>query len=48
MVAMCAMMLPIVKTKLEIAELMLEHGAWTWRMAQPATTHIAMARSAMA
>ena len=29
MVAMCAMVLPILKKKLEIAELMLEHGAGT-------------------
>ena len=25
-----AMVLPVVKTKLEIAEVMLEHGAWAW------------------
>ena len=30
MVAMCAMVLPVVKTKLEIAEAMREHGAWAW------------------
>ena len=29
MVAVCAMVLPILKKKLEIAELMLEHGAGT-------------------
>ena len=30
MVEMCAIVLPIAKIKLEIAEVVLEHGAGTW------------------